>query len=166
MFKIVMIVKIRMLQIELTTTQNEWMSEWIWSKEIMVLTKSMERAADQRRPRTCSIKNMLIFWWQKTFNLANVDKNTCQTFSWTKSLTLSNIVIVHKTNLEPNDGEKVSRKFKSSRDLMYLSLNRISVACNYNWSDIQFILRDGLGNQNGWIFGKHPRGCKVYIILC
>ena len=127
MFKIVMIVKIRMLQIELTTstTQNEWMGEWIWSKEIMVLTKSMERAADQRRPRTCSIKNMLIFWWQKTFNLANVDKNTCQTFSWTKSLTLSNIVIVHKTNLEPNDGEKVSRKFKSSRDLM--SFNRIPV---------------------------------------
>ena len=36
-----------------------------------------------------------------------------------------NIVIEYKTNLEPNDGEKVSRKFKSSRDLM--SFNRIPV---------------------------------------
>ena len=40
-------------------------------------------------------------------------------------MILLNIVIEHKTNLEPNDGEKVSRKFKSSRDLM--SFNRIPV---------------------------------------
>ena len=40
-------------------------------------------------------------------------------------MKLSNIVIVHKPNLEPNDGEKISRKFKSSRDLM--SFNRIIV---------------------------------------
>ena len=40
-------------------------------------------------------------------------------------MKLSNIVIVHKPNLEPNDGEKISRKFKASRDLM--SFNRIPV---------------------------------------
>ena len=71
---------------------------------------------------------IMYFGDNKTFYLANVVqeyflKRFLYTFKYfyssEKPLKILNIVIEHKTNLESNDGEKVSRKFKSSRDLTY-----------------------------------------------